>query len=322
MKPRLAPFFAIFMAAIGFAGALGQTCERTLTVGLHTPGLGAGDFLPTLDRQTLEVTKVEPIRSSRLLILVPASFYNLVTHKKDFQQMIARLSGIDGIPENVSLAYGLYAEKIIFSAHFTSNAQELRSSLDDLVSKANSGALGRVPPNDDCLLGQVFDFFGHPQPGDSVIQLGAGITFCDRGSHDWVHNDQAAQGSFLGSGLRSFGLTISCEGWAGDCGGPHTNGTGGHSDLLNGLGNDKRQEEVNWQAVKAFWLNGIGKGYLVTVAVPEKAKAGHGTWNLALGGTARTRLGIPAKARLGFDYPDLLLCSPAKGSPAIATADR
>src|SRR6267142_2486076 len=124
------PLFAMILAALG---ADGQTCERTIPVGLAVPGTNGADFEATLNRRLLTVVKVEPFHHSRILVLIQADFSHLKAHDKDFRRVVDWLAAIDRIPENAALAYGLYSEKIAFSNRFTSDPQELRSDLNELV---------------------------------------------------------------------------------------------------------------------------------------------------------------------------------------------
>src|SRR5215471_17568701 len=139
MKLLLVFLFLVTAAVNGIA----QTCERTLTVGGNSglpQDLDAADFEASLYHRTLTITKVEPIRQTRLLILVRA--IDKLLQKKS-KQLVEQLEAVNAIPEGVTLAYGIYAEKIIFSSRFTSEPEELRTGLEGLVKKANSGVLGR-----------------------------------------------------------------------------------------------------------------------------------------------------------------------------------
>jgi hypothetical protein len=304
---RLVALFMVFVVA---AGSFGQSCERTLPVAVGLPGSApqrfeAKDFAAAVNRQDIPVTKVEPIRQIRLLILLPADYLARIKEKKDFQYQIARLSEIDGIPENVSIAYGVYAEKIAFSEHFTSDAQELRSSLRTLVSKAESGALGRESPLFDCLMNPVFDFLGTPQPGDTLVRFGSGPTFCAPGhkKDDWDFNLGIVARYFSENSLQEFSLHSYGEKWSYSWGAA-------------------RVVKSTWQEVEDFLLTGITKGYMVTVAVPESLKNGKGTWTMTLSADARAHFGFPPKGKILMAFPNLLLCGTDKnGAPQFASQD-
>ncbi len=310
-------FVAMLFATLG---ALGQTCERTVLVGPASPGIGVADFEATLNRQALTVAHVEPLRSTRVLVFIQADYLHLTTHQDDFNRLIEWLAAIDSIPGNESLAYGLYAEKTIFSSRFSSDPQELRSSLDELIRKARSGALGRRD-NGHYLLRQALEFFQQPQPGDSVLLIGD-----SEGEFHAVEPrgriDTVTEGAFLKSGVRLFVLNPYYRNWGADIPFLYTaEGTGGHVSDLSSSTSSKRDEDANWRSQRASLLNGISKGYLVTLAVPAGIRGKD--WTLKLRDSARSRLGIPLKAKLRFDYPDLLLCgASANGVPDIATADR
>ncbi len=297
VKPIL--LCVLTMALVG-TGALGQACERTLTITGGGTGLGAGDFEATLGKQILTITKVEPIRSSRILVLVAANSFRL-GRQADFERLIDRLGSIDAIPANVSLAYGLYAEKMVLSGRFTSDPKELRASLDELVRQAKTGALGKST-RANSLMGQAFEFFQQPRPGDAVILIS-------------YSNGSGGQGAwlklrFLESGLRLFVLLI----YNPDLelynipGSYLAEGTGGWMMFLGRTGTTKKEEEASWLGQRNFWLHSIPTGYLVTVAIPDGTRAKEFSWRV------KTKWGV-------LPYPDLLLCdNTTKDKDRVATA--
>jgi hypothetical protein len=328
---RLVALFMVFVVAVG---AFGQSCERTLPVtiglpGMSLPGLEAKDFDATLNREHIQVVKVEPIRQSRVLILIAADYLSRIRDKKDFQRTLARLSAIDPIPENVSIAYGMYAKTIAFSDHFTSDARELRASLDTLASKAESGVLGKEWDYNNCLLGPALDFLGAPQSGDTLVYMGGWVSYCAPGHEKYKKDDRminhlAETRYFLENGIRSFSVSSYCADWGPSSyysceAGLHKNSFGGYGAYLSSSKASKKDEEANWQAVKGYFLT---RGDLVTLAVPEKARDGE-IWHLSIGANYLSRLGFPPVNKgLLMTYPSLLLCTSDKnGDPNIGQAD-
>lgn len=320
---------AAFMVAVLSVSAFGQSCERTIPVELDRAGLEAKDFAATLNRQNLKIVKVEPIQKSRVLILLPVD-RSFGDDRKDFKLILARLSAIDSIPENVSVAYGVYAEKTAFSDRFTSNPQELRNSLAALLTKAHSGELGKngpySSPYDICMGNQVLNFQGSSQPGDVLVEFGQGmLTFCDPGKHKdnspgygprsysellWGTGTRSWTEHVLENGLREFHVNNYCQDWAGDCAaGAAFNNFGAFTSFLSSTHTSKKDEEDNWRAIRNFFLDSATKGYLVTVEVPPDNGDRSETWYLTLGTDARNRLGVPQTAKTLMAYPDLLLCS-------------
>jgi hypothetical protein len=293
MKPIL---FCLLTMALTVTGALGQACERTFTVGAAfapaAVSLQPGDIDATLGKQTLTVTKVEPIRSSRVLILIAEDFSRL-SKDKNLKQLTTRLAVIDAIPANIRVAYAATSSgETAFSDGFTSDPQELRSGLQKLIS----GAATRIPARPG--MDEVLNFFGQPQPGDSVVLIGEGGGYPADVQH------------FLEEGTRLFIL-----------GGNHwdmqqAEATGGN---YGGLDISRKKKQAEWQVEWNFWLSTTGTGYAVTVAIPPGVRVEDFSWRVRLSQSGLSRLG-PKKAH-SFDYPDLLLCD-STAKTRIATAVR
>lgn len=329
---------AVFMVAVLTISAFGQSCERTIPVSLAFPGfsiqgLTVTDFQATLNDQNINVVKAKPIRQSRLLILLLADYKSRITYKKDFERAVAGLSAIQAIPQNVSIAYGVYAKNIVFSDRFTADPQELRQSLAALVSQAESDAVGREVPDHDCLLNPVLDFLGTPQPGDALVRIVGnglllpmetsengsvipsidgslaenglgGLTYCAAGhKKNDRFNLQYVKKFFADNSLREFQLYFS-----------HNQATYKASS--------RPSLHMKWEKLEPILLNGATDGYLVTVTVPDDASDKKAHWHLEPKNAVKTRPGQPTNVFV-LAYPDLLLCSPAKdGSLRFVIADR
>jgi hypothetical protein len=324
---------AAFMVFTLTISAFGQSCERTVPVSLAFPGysiqgLALTDFQATLNDQNINVVKAEPLRQSRLLILLLADYTSRITHKKDFERAVAGLSAIQAIPKNVSIAYGVYAKKIVFSDRFTSDPQELRQSLAALVSQAESDDLGREVPDHDCLLNPVLDFLGTPQPGDALVRIVGngsllrygpvdfdirsslaenglgGLTYCVAGhKKDDDFNLQFVRKYFAENALREFQLHF------------YEKEATYRSSFTPAL-------SMKWEKVESILLNDLVDGYLVTVAVPDITLDKNARWHLGRKNEVKRRPGQPVTTGI-FAYPDLLLCNPAKdGSLRYASTGR
>ena len=289
MKPIL---LCVLTMTLTVTGLLAQTCERTFTVsGSFVPSvIQAGDIEATLGKQTLTITRVEPIRSSRILIFIVADFSRL-RKDKSLERLSNRLAAIDATPANVAMAYGIrWNGKVAFSGPFTSDPQELRSGWQKLVSgsvKRSSGPAGmRV----------AVEFFGPPQPGDTVVAL----------VPVWS-NVYAWREFFLEKSIRLFFLSFNFK--PGDfplqdftapayfTDGPMkiAAALGGHYSSLDR--SSEQREQQSWQNELNFWMHGIPRGYMVTVAIPDGARFEPSGWNVSV-----------RKSVLGIEYPDLLRC--------------
>jgi hypothetical protein len=321
---------AFLITTVLAVSAFGQSCERTLTLGVAPPfGLplshDAQDYEATLGHERISVVKVQPFKKARTLILLPADYDHITKDKGDFDRLVGWLSGITALPGNASVAYGLYAQKMIFSDHFTSDPQELRSSLEELVKNAKTGSLGANYVTYDRLV-EAVGYFGQPQPGDSVILLSnyAGEYTGDYSRPVTRYSDVVAR--FLQAGIRLFVIIPpfgSISSIYSDTTLNMAQGTGGYvSTVADWHRADKKREAKTFYSEMGLMLNFNGLGYLVTVAVPQDARGG-GYWNLTLNAAARSRIGFSPKKKMLFAYPNLLLCGTSKnGDPMIAGVDR
>ena len=295
----------LFVPILAIAAALGQMCDRTLTVAGNPeapPGLDIGDFEATVSHKRLIITKVEPIHYSRVLILIRA--IDQLSHKES-KQLIRRLTALTAIPPNVKLAYGVYAEKIIFSERFTSDPDELRTSLGELVQKANSGILGKRDAG-YYVLGQALDFFQKPLPGDSIVELVTGVidSYDDYSEIAKKSNiNPITITTFLEKGIRLFAwenVSISAvdSGWS---------AVFAYEELAEATGGAvfSIQSDNTWLNYLIFGMN---QAYLVTVSVPSNVRAEARSWRLRLSNSKRRRL-HEAKSDFDLLYPDLLLCN-------------
>lgn len=312
-------------AAFAVTNACGQGCERTVTVGMLIPSGSPSTALPpdyyqaTLGRRELTITRVEPIVSTRLLILVTPDLPVSLRKNKDFRNQVRLLESIDAIPANVSLAYGVTRDDRIFaSAGFTSNAEELRNNLHDLITRVESRTAG--PP-----LKNILDFFQEPRPGDAVIVFFSHLR----------EPPMPAFENFLEKGVRLFAVGWDDGGSTGDCCGiPAEDGvpftrfavaTGGHGSAIGGRTTLKRYEQGQWEAVRNFWLYGVNNAYAVTIVIPDKATdkvKALDRWQIGFSDSGRALLGLPVTAKPFLEFPDLLLCPTPSHQAKIARAER
>jgi hypothetical protein len=314
MKPLLLCFLAIKLTMLD---ALAQGCERTLSVGFIVPSSSAlepADFEAVLGKQALTVIRVEPIRSSRILILI-ASKLSKLSKDKSLKRLTNRLLAIDRIPPNVAIAYAVEDErKIAFSGGFTSDPQELRNNLQKLVSGFPTESHIRSAAS------ETLNFFGQPQAGDSVLAILPGSASV------WVTEED-----FLEKGIRLFVLPLDSDSRTERFGGDEfgqAEATGGHWIFLASSSTFKKEENANWLAAQDFLMNGISRGYMVTVSIPPGIRVKPFSWVLKAHSAAahpfslNALFGIPSPDPL-HDYPDLLLCdNRAKNRVASAVRPR
>ncbi|HEY7402723.1 MAG TPA: hypothetical protein VIB39_04330 [Candidatus Angelobacter sp.] len=309
------------------ASAFSQTCERKLTLGFSFPpfpySTNAQDYKATLDRQPINVLKAVPFTGSRVLIILQGDFTHTVTYKKDFERMIDHLMSIGSIPQNVTVAYGVYAEKIAFSGAFTSNPEELRKGLQELASKATSGELGKLGApayGPYSHFDEVVDYFREPRPGDTIFAI-VDQQF-DRIRKDLPGNIPYTEGlaHLLKAGIH-LDLLLPPAPCCSDREHPLffvAQGTGGFVSPLNTQRN-KDSEGKNWLSAISLFMLMTSHGIVLTVEVPQSAKGeGFDAWKLDISADKRSRIGIPPNQKFKSGYPDLLLCD----SSSIASTYR
>jgi hypothetical protein len=275
--------------------AIGQTCQRTLTVNIFSSGAEpeVADFEATVGRQTLTVTKVEPVRSSRLLLLMDASHYD-IRRDRDLKRLVRRLEAIDSIPQNVALAYGIvYADRAVFSDGFTSDPQEVRKSLDTLIAQAG-GSAPRKMGDAYKTANDVVDLFTPPRPGDAVVWIAGDpwlAGFLLKSSP--VQTSDPLVERYLERGLRFFVM-----------GGPwHPSPSTGTDWADKNVMQFAEATGGFWSQVQStdgYWRTVTETAYQVTVSIPPGIQKRQWSWKLRLRGS-------PKKFGL-LSYPDLLLC--------------
>lgn len=303
MSPIMKTLAIFCLVAVLAPCAYTQACERTFTLSGHyvPEGLEADDIVAQVKDHRLSVTRLEPIRSSRILIFIEAE-YRKPAKDRLLRKLTADLAVLDAIPANVKLAYAVKYEKTIaFSGPFTSDPQALQNGLQKLILDA---AVRQKAKGMD----EALDWFGEPQLGDAVIQ----VSFGSPAEHPNVER-------FLQNGFRLFNFTFDyyrshdCLDFACTTTIPPLSDDLGGNHWRN-PDEEKISDQASWEQARLHWFEEIPRGYLVTVDVPDESRSQENEWIVRVRKSAQDRLGTTVLSN-GTDctqslaeYPALMLC--------------
>lgn len=235
------------------------------------------DFDARLDKgQIIPVVSIKPVERNRILFLLDISGSNKGRDDSSIVKGIVALA--KQAPEGQPIAFGVFAEKALFTSAFFPSGQQRNASIDEVMSHA--GSLGKTPAFYDALH-EALTQFGQHQAGDTIFLIAADLNYKSKHSYEDLEREFSAQGTRLliatGPGLlsaipmfttmplifagRSEGAllaNLSAE-------------TGGGAVVMNGLG----------------WPNITSSGYLVGINLPpdmDKPKS----WKLKLRDSTKT----------------------------------
>jgi len=197
MGRRLWLFLLLAATARGLAA---QECTNTVLVSFY-------DQLTTNEIQTLNPDDIEarmagsslPILSfsrdfdNRLLILLETDGAAKSEKLGDLVEMVTRQAR--SAPEGKPVAFGIFAQKAVFSKGFFPDPQKRTAAVNDVIEEA--GSLGKRVALWDSLH-EALAQFGPHQPGDTVLLIGDPY---DDISH---HTAEDVEKEFLSHGTRFF----------------------------------------------------------------------------------------------------------------------
>jgi hypothetical protein len=173
--------------------ASAQTCstyvvadpfDHKTTMGIN--GLQAEDFQAKLGNTVLPIVKSTQTFDARLLVLFETSG---TAEDPGLAQQSTELANLAAqAPPGKMLAFGVFAERALFGKGFSSNPQDRRSTIDELMAHANS--LGKRTALYDALH-QALALFGQHQPGDAILLVSDG--FDDASKRNGVDLDKEFQ---------------------------------------------------------------------------------------------------------------------------------
>jgi hypothetical protein len=284
------------------ACAAAQTCTQTVPIsvldqktGLFIPSLQSGVFHAQAGKTVLPVVALNPIKTFRILVLIDAS--GSMGQGNDpgihFQEAIqiteeALIQFVKEFPE-VSVQYGFFSRKTIFTNRFTAHAHELLSDIEDAKTKFGKIGFGGTAIYD--AVHQAGLRFQPIQPGDSIVLLTDGV------DEDSKLRDKDVKEGLRGSGIRLFTLLVMGPPIAPNAEGRKeldslADATGGAFIKINAANyswGDKKAVAENIKALRLFWTEQVLNGYLLSLQLPTDSKKDH-KWILTLNLPARGQL--------------------------------
>src|SRR5205809_8093980 len=188
-----------FLICLFFLSSLaaGQDCMTYVVVNAFNPKLSIDiltlkpeDLDARMDKTPLEIVSSEQKYTSRLLVLIEADGINK-TQIADAVDTVTRMSR--QAPEGQPLAYGIFAERAVFTKGFLTDPEERAKAISAVREEA--GSLGKRVAMFDALH-QALQLFGPHQPGDALLLVG--FPYDDK-SH---HSAGDVEKEFLATGTR------------------------------------------------------------------------------------------------------------------------
>ncbi len=284
----------------------GQTCttyvvvdpfDHKTTKGID--GLRAEDFEAKLDHTSVPIVSVTQTFNGRLLLLVEISGTAEDATLAERANALANLAA--QAPTGRSVAFGVFAERAIFMKGFSTDPQERRSSINELMAQAKS--LGKQTALYDALH-EALTLFGPHRPGDTILLISAGFDNRSKRNGGDMEKEFLAQGTRLLVMMRPRASMVPVPGqqfrWKPDSDmGVRT--SAGRTDLARLSG----RTGGAYTGFSPHFFEFAWAGYMVGILAPanlEKPKE----WNLRLRGAA-------AKAHpdaIIYQPWELPLCSP------------
>jgi hypothetical protein len=254
-------------------------------------GLRAEDFEAKLDHTSVPIVSVTQRFNGRLLLLLEISGTAEDPTLADRANQLANLAA--QAPTGRSVAFGVFAERAIFMKGFSSDPQERRSSINEIMAQSKS--LGKQTAVYDALH-DALTLFGPHQPGDTILLISDGFDNHSKRNGGDMEKEFLARGTRLLVMMRPRASMVPEPGqqfrWKPDAEmGVRT--SAGRSDLARLSG----RTGGAYTGFNPHFFEFAWAGYMVGITAPanlEKPKE----WNLRLHGAA-------AKA-----HPDALIYQP------------
>ena len=176
------PGWAFCFVLILAAPAIAQDCSRTVAIrvvdrdtGAPVEPLTAETITARMGETTLPISAPTRIRANRIFVLIDesGSMAGAVPFSDQNQTLLAvkqTLGSLMGqLPPGVSVKYGLFSEKWVFTHTFISEPGELRKAMAQVTARFGKAPYGHTAIYDT--LHEALKRFGAPQTGDSILLL-------------------------------------------------------------------------------------------------------------------------------------------------------
>ena len=269
-----------------------QDCAQTLPLNVLDPK--TGNALMSLTPESLQarmgeapvrIAGIAPAAKRRVLVLVDESGSMLGNPQKKALQSVEETVGelLAHLPDGTSVAYGFFSDTSVFTPEFFSDPERLRQAIAEARTQMPTTGKGDTPLFD--ALHQAMLRFGTPQPGDTIVVL------TDAGENKSKLRPGKVGNEIRGSGLRLVLLLVkqlspipaeedpywgTLIGIAQD-----TGGAIGTIDTTDRSWRNRKDSELNRQALRKFWIQEVLGGFLMQVQVPAGLQK-PGKWSVRI----------------------------------------
>jgi hypothetical protein len=227
----------------------------------------------------VRITGIVPVEHRRVLVLVDRSgsmsrHNDLGMHQKEALEVVEDTlkDVLAELPSGVSVTYGFFNDKAVFTEAFFSDSRQLQQAIADTKQKLQKPDSGGTALFD--AVHQAILRFGTPQPGDVIVLLS------DGGENKSRLTEGEFEREMRKSGLRLALLFVNQH--ATDYAEPYvlsildlaknTGGAVGMIDIADLSWTSKKDVPVNREALRKFWMQEILGGYALQVQVPGSLK--------------------------------------------------
>jgi hypothetical protein len=278
--------------------------------GARIEALSAATFTAKIGAVPLQISGTARILASRIVVLIDESGsmdekgsstnkgHTISAAKRTLSDLFTAL------PPGVSVEYGLFNEKSVFSGAFANNPEELRRNIEETTTRFGRRGYGKTAMLD--ALHEALLRFGTPQRGDSILLFSDGGDNRSKIAQKQLENDfRAAHVRLLTMMVYESGVTPE------EVAGPELleelrAKTGGSSLAIGAIWVDQKTTVA---MIRRFWNERVLTTDLIQVQVPG-AFTSETKWKLTVNREADPRL-----KRAIVLYPDRLSpCSPTTAS--------
>jgi VWA domain-containing protein len=256
-----------------------QDCTQTLPInvldqktGNAVTALKPESLQARMGESAARITGIAPAKKRRILVLADESGSMVGNPQKIAVQAVEETIGelLAYLPDGTSVAYGFFSDISVFTPEFFSDPERLRQAIAEARTQMPTTGKGGTPLFD--ALHQAMLRFGTIRPGDTIVVL------TDAGENTSKLRPSKVGKEIRGSGLRLVLLLAKLPvpipeevrpdgdtliGIAQD-----TGGAIGAIDIIDRSWNNRKDAEVNRQALRKFWIQEVLGGFLMQVQVP------------------------------------------------------
>ena len=227
----------------------------------------------------VRITGIAPVEHRRVLVLVDKSGSmapknSLGSHQKETLEVtentLAEL--LKELPNGVSVAYGFFNDKTVFTEGFFRDPEELQQAIAATREKLRKPDQGGTALFD--ALHQAILRFETPQPGDVIVLLSDGGENKSRLTEGEFEKEMRRSGVRLALLFLNQHSTENSEPFVGTIISlaEDTGGAVSSLDINDRSWADKKDVAANREAIRKFWTAEVLGGYTLQVQVPANFK--------------------------------------------------